>query len=99
MGWAKKWFPGLVTFVPAVCLSFSEPGYHFSAQPCVIYFPALSLSSDELDADEAEGEEAGLLLGGVDERGDDGRRPLPQDVLLLLGHVLLYVLLQSGFTC
>ena len=62
----------------------------------MIYFPALSLSSDELDADEAEGEEAGLLLGGVDERGDDGGRPLPQDVLLVLGHVLLYVLLQSG---
>merc|ERR1711978_464204 len=56
----------------------------------------LSLSSDELDADEAEGEEARLLLGGVDERGDDGRRPLPQEVLLLLGHVLLYVFLHSA---
>ena len=71
-------------------------GTTFLAQPRVIYFPALSLSSDELDADEAEGEEAGLLLGGVDERGDDGRRALPQDVLLVLGHVLLNVLLQGG---
>merc|ERR1712241_757291 len=53
----------------------------------------LSLSSDELDA---EGEEAGLLLGGVDERGDDGGRPLPQGVLLVLGHVLLYVFLHSA---
>ena len=40
--WAKKRFPGLVNFVPAVdylfCLNlpekFSQPGTHFFARPC-----------------------------------------------------------------
>ena len=53
--------------------------------------------TDELDAEQTEGEEACLLLGGVDERRDDGGGPLPQRVLLLpLGHVFLNVFLQSG---
>ena len=41
-GWAEKWTPGLVNFVPSVachlCLNlpgiFSQPGDHFIAQPC-----------------------------------------------------------------
>ena len=54
--------------------------------------------TDELDAEQTEGEEAGLLLGRVDHRRDDGGRPLSQRVLLVLGDVLQDVFLDCEVT-
>ena len=54
--------------------------------------------TDELDAEQTEGEEAGFLLGRVDRRRDDGGRPLSQRVLLVLGDVLQDVFLECEVT-